>query len=398
MRISRNEPGLIVSAAAHTTLLAVTLIAFSSPAKYDDAKEAIPVEMITDQAFSQISKGEKHAKEAKPVQKADKVADVEELKPTPPIAEAKKDVPLPPPPLKRQRDPGEDEAQKPEPQKTAALPPPRPPMEETKPAPEPPKRPEPPKAQVEPKPEPKPEPKQEAKAEPEEAETVAPKPPARPKIEPKIEPKQEAKPDPKPEPKQEAKPAPPKPPEKPRLKTDEVAKLLAKSNSQDKQEKPAVKPRSGEESDEKNSKFDTNAISKLLDHDKPQATGSRGREVVRTASLGTATGASQRMAPNMMDALNSLMMEQWMRCWHYFGTSGGSRYYPQISLRFRADGSLAAEPVLRNPTSDPALTSLAAAAMNAVRECNPMRIPAQFAPYYEQWKSRTVEFRPDEMR
>ena len=379
MTVSRKEPGLIVSAAAHTTLLAATLIAFNSPAKYDDAKEAIPVEMITDQAFSQISKGEKHAKEAKPVQKADKVADVEELKPTPPIAEAKKDVPLPPPPLKRQRDPGEDEAPKPEPQKTAALPPPRPPLEETKPAPEPPKRPEPPKAQA------KPEPKHEPKPEPEEAETVAPKPPQRPKIEPKHEAKQEIKP-------------PPKPPEKPRLKTDEVARLLAKSKNDDKHAKPAVKPKSGEESEEKRSKFDTNAISKLLDHDKPQATGSRGREVVRTASLGAATGTSQRMAPNMMDALNSLMMEQWMRCWHYFGTSGGSKYYPMITLRFRPDGSLAAEPVLRNPTSDPALASLAAAAMNAVRECNPMKIPSQFSPYFDQWKNRTVEFRPDEMR
>ena len=101
MTVSRKEPGLIISAAAHTTLLAATLIAFNSPAKYEDAKEAIPVEMITDQALSQISKGEKSAKEAKPVQKADKVADVEELKPTPPIAEAKKDVPLPPPPLRR---------------------------------------------------------------------------------------------------------------------------------------------------------------------------------------------------------------------------------------------------------------------------------------------------------
>jgi len=391
LTVSRKEPGLIVSAAAHTTLLAVTLIAFGSPAKYEDAKEAIPVEMITDQAFSQISKGEKSAKEARPVQKADKVADVEELKPTPPIAEARKDVPLPPSPLRRQRDPGDDEAEKPEPQKTAALPPPRPPMEEAKPAPEPPKRPEPPKAQAKPE-------KQEAREEPEEAETVAPKPPQRPKIEPKQESKPESKPELKPEPKQEAKPAPPKPPEKPRLKTDEVAKLLAKSKTEDKQDRAAVKPKSGEESDEKRTKFDTNAISRLLDHDKPQATGSRGREVVRTASLGAATGTAQRMAPNMMDALNSLMMEQWMRCWHYFGTSGGSKYYPMISLKFRPDGGLAAEPILRNPTSDPALTSLATAAMNAVRECNPMRIPAQFAPYYEQWKSRTVEFRPDEMR
>ena len=101
MAFSRKEPGLIVSAAAHVSLLAATLIAFNSTAKFEDAKEAIPVEMITDQALSQISKGEKSAREAKPVQKADKVADVEELKPTPPIAEAKKDVPLPPPPRGR---------------------------------------------------------------------------------------------------------------------------------------------------------------------------------------------------------------------------------------------------------------------------------------------------------
>ena len=56
---------------------------------------------------------------------------------------------------------------------------------------------------------------------------------------------------------------------------------------------------------------------------KPQTTGSTGREVVRTAaSLGTATGTAARMSPNMMDALNSLMIEN-TRCWHYFGTSAG---------------------------------------------------------------------------
>ena len=375
MRVSRSEPGLIVSAAAHVSLLAVTLIAFSSPAKFDPAQENIPVEMVTDKAFSEISKGEKTAREVKPVQKADKVADVQETRPTPPIAEAKKDVPLPPPPLKRIPDPGEDdEPKKPEPQKVAALPPPRPAPEPVKTAPEPPVRPQP--AKAEPK---------EAKVEPEDAEPVAPKPPVRPKIEPKPEPKPEA----------QTPPTPPKPPEKPRLQTDEVAKLLARAKTED---KPASRPKSGEENNEPKTKFDSNAISRLLDHDKPQARGSTGPQVVRTAALGTATGASTKMSPSAMDALNSLMMEQYTKCWHYFGTGATHQYVPQVRVHFRNDGALVGEPQLLNPTSDPALTSLSAAALNAARECNPLRIPAQFAPYYEQWKSRVIAFDPQEMR
>ena len=47
--------------------------------------------------------------------------------------------------------------------------------------------------------------------------------------------------------------------------------------------------------------------------------------------------------------------------------------------------------------SDPALASLAESAMRAVRACNPLRIPAQFAPYYNQWKSRAIAFDPEEM-
>ena len=41
--------------------------------------------------------------------------------------------------------------------------------------------------------------------------------------------------------------------------------------------------------------------------------------------------------------------------------------------------------------------SLADSAMRAVRKCNPLRIPAQFAPYFDQWKNRTLRFDPEEM-
>lgn len=374
MQVSRKEPGLIVSAAAHASLLAATLVVFSSPARFQDAQEAIPVEMMSDQAFSQISKGEKTAKEVRPIQKADKVADKTEQKPTPPQNEAKKDVPLPPPSLKRLPDPGEDdEPKKPEPQKLSALPPPRPP-EETKPTPLPPERP--PIAKAEPKDEPKEEPK--------EAEALTPKPPPRPKLEPKPEAKAESKPA----------PTPPKPPERP-FNKDAIAQMLAKDKSTD---KPVARPKSGEENDQPKSKFSTNDISKFLDHDKPQTTGSTGREVVRTASLGTATGTAARMSPSMMDALNSWMIEQYTRCWHYFGAGAGQKYIPQVRVSFRPDGSLAGEPTLVNPTSDPAFESLAKAAISATRECNPLRIPQQFSSYYDQWKSRTIVFDPEMMR
>ncbi len=404
MRIKRSEPGLIVSSAAHVALLAATLVAFSNTRKFEDAQEAVPVEMITDQAFNQIAKGERAAREARPVQRAEKIAETPELKPTPPLAEARKDTPLPPPPFRRMPDPGEAEEKPPEPVRQAALPPPRP-SESEKPAPpEPPQRPQPPKpepAKAEPKPapQPRPQPEKEARAEPEDekAEPAAPpKPVARPRDVTREPVKETPKPAPKPVEKAQEKPQD-KPvaaaPEKPRLKTDEVAALLAKTKPES---KPTERPKSGEESDQK-TKFDANAISRMLDKDKPQATASAGRETVRTASLGAPNATAQKMSPNMMAALDSLMMEQYKACWRYFGAATGHKYVPAVRVRFRPDGALAGEPALINPTSDPALTSLAESAMRAVRTCNPLRIPAQFAPYYDQWKSRAIAFDPQEM-
>ena len=55
------------------------------------------------------------------------------------------------------------------------------------------------------------------------------------------------------------------------------------------------------------------------------------------------------------------------------------------------------EPVLINPPSDPAMRSLAESALRAVRRCNPLRIPAQYAPYYDQWKGRVLRFDPVDM-
>ena len=70
---------------------------------------------------------------------------------------------------------------------------------------------------------------------------------------------------------------------------------------------------------------------------------------------------------------------------------------PQLEVNYLANGALAREPKLRNPPTDPSLMPLAESALRAVKTCNPLRVPAQFQPYYNEWKDRILRFDPEEM-
>ena len=382
MKVSLSQPGNVLSAAVHLALLAATLVSFTETKPFMDAQESVPVEIVTDSQFNEIMKGEKTAKQAAPTPvKADKVAEVEEKKPTPRV-EAKTDVPAPPTPLKRIPDPGEANEPQPTPPQPATPPPP--PKVAALP-PEPPK-PEPPKPEP-PKPVRPPEPaKVEAPPPKPDAEPVEPpKPPQRPKEEPK---KAEVAP---PTP-----PPPPKPPVRP--KTEEkpldptaISKLLEKSEPQ----KPAARPKSGDENSVK-SKFDTDAVAALLSREAPAQKASTARNASQQASLGAPTASAARMSPSLMGQLDGLMQDRYKQCWTYVGLSA-ARYIPQIKVEFAVNGALTIEPVLLNPPSDPNLRSLAESALRAVRRCDPLPIPAQFAPYHNEWKSRILRFDPEEM-
>lgn len=352
MRISRSEPGYALSAAVHFGLLAAMLVAFSHQQKFEDAQEAVPVETISENQLHEIMKGVKSEKKVADKPKVDKVADKTEQKPTPPTPEAKRDVPTPPSPMKKLPDPSEAE-DKPTP--PTPTPPPRP-------VPTPPVKP----------------PPQEAKEEPEDKDAEPIKPPTKPKPpEKKVE-----------------KPEPPRPPEKPAPKApklDEVAKLLSQSK-----DTPASKPKSGQESHERPTP-NLAEISKLLSHEAPKATVSTGRQLSRVASLGAPTATGAHMSPSLSNALNGILQEQYKACWSYLGLSNGPKYVPRIRVFYRPDGSLDGQPTLTNPTSDPTSRSLADSALRAVRRCNPLKIPAQFQPYYEQWKDWLVNFDPEDM-
>ncbi len=367
----RSNRGLVVSVSAHALLLGATLVAFSRTPPYEDATESIAVEMISTAELSQVMRGEKSAKIVKPTPKADKIADQHETKPLPPLAEAKKDVPTPPPPLKRLADPGEDDKPVQEPQKVAALPPPRPVIEPPKPEPPtPPQRPQEVKAVEE-------------KPAPDDAEAVRPKPVERPKDLAKTEPKPEAK------------PLPPKPEPKPQLKIDEVAKLLEKTKP-DPTPKPAARPKSGEESNEpQKPNLDLTAISKILDHDRPQRRQATGAQLQQVAAVGAPTASATKMAPSMWDSLSTLIQDQLQRCWSQSGRSLELNYWPVVRIQLRVDGGLAGAPLLTNPAGDPDRRALGEAAIRAVRMCDPLRIPAQFASFYNEWKSMRVNMRTE---
>ena len=374
LKLSATEPGYIVSGLAHGAVLLVALVAFSDAPKMPDAQETVPIEVLSDQQFNEITKGEKTEKKVAPTPtKPDQVADIVEPKPTPVKQPAKVDIPTPPPPLKRIPDPSEDDDEEPSkptpPQRVAALPPPRP-------------QPEPPKIEP-PKPQPRPDPPKAEAIEP-------PKPPERPKP--------EAKPPPPVPPKQEAKPAPPTPP-KPKTddkaKNDQLAKLIDQKLAQD-SSKPAARPRSGAESNETR-RFEPGAIANALSREPAQQRAATGRALSQTASIGAPNANAPRMSPSMWGSLDGYMKEQYKQCWTFLGLAGGQKYVPQIKVTFSEHGGLVGAPELLNKPSDPAMSSLAESAMRAVKKCDPLRIPAQYAPFYNEWKARILRFDPEEM-
>ena len=437
MKLKLSEPGVAISLLAHGSLLALLILNIpwlaDKPAD-DNMPEAVPIETISQNAFNQIMKGEKSSKDVtkEPVTKADKVAQAEEQHTQPPNPAVRQETPPPPPP--KPAAPTPPVPTPPVPPTPAPPPPP--------PVPEPPQRPEPtpplpPEAPTPPVPTPAPKPAPAKPAPPKpaptapvpperdpDAEVIKPAPPPPPKPvpmppepprppetpkPPELPKRAEVKPPPKPLP---TPPQPPKP-QKTVEKPDAMAKLLdetaatqpdakpARPVHKPTRAKPAPAPRetaaadgTAEPTDQK--AFDPTDISRMLNAQPSGAPPSTGRQVSRTASRGATSGNAPKMSPTQSDALDGLLADQFKQCWSYLGLEHG-HYIPEIKVAYAEDGSLQSEPTLLNRPSDPAARSLAESALRAVRQCNPLHIPAQFAPFYDQWRSRILRFDPAEM-
>jgi hypothetical protein len=92
---------------------------------------------------------------------------------------------------------------------------------------------------------------------------------------------------------------------------------------------------------------------------------------------------------------DSWMAKTYLGCWKPAPQpADADPYVAQVRLAFKPDGSLMKPPKLVNPPSDPAAKPQAKSVIEAVRACNPLPVPAQYRPFYEQWKTKTIHFNP----
>jgi outer membrane biosynthesis protein TonB len=260
---------------------------------------------------------------------------------------------------------------------------------DAKPAPHPPPAPQPApptppeappdlRASQEPTPPPKPEPTPQPKPEP------APPPTPPPKPAPPQPPKASAEDAPEPPPRPKVVETPPEhakePPERP--KQEPIPKTTERDKSEP-QAKP-VRP------------YDPNAIAKLIGQSKP-STPSSPTNAAGATPQGLPHHDAPRMSVSMASALDAWLTESYLNCWTPPpAMPEGDVYVAQVKVVFNADGSLSARPVLINPPTDPAWRAHAESAMRAVKKCDPLHVPPQYAPYFDQWKVETIHFDPRE--
>jgi hypothetical protein len=169
---------------------------------------------------------------------------------------------------------------------------------------------------------------------------------------------------------------PPKAAEKPR--PDQLARLLVDPTPKE-PAKSTTKP------------YDPKAIARLISETKPSAPSTS------QANPGAPTAHAQRMSGSQERQLDDWFKEAYMACWSPPPTTPeGDVYIPEVQVTFNADGSLSGQPVLVNPPPDPAWRAHAESAVRAALRCNPMKIPAQYFPFFEQWRTKTIHFDPRE--
>src|SRR5277367_223914 len=117
--------------------------------------------------------------------------------------------------------------------------------------------------------------------------------------------------------------------------------------------------------------------------------------VVPLPRVKTVEAAAEAMSTELAAALDAWLVSAYKRCWKARTAPPDSEpYFPKIRVAFKTDGTLAAPPRLVNPPSDPAWKPQADAALRAVKACDPLHVPDKYAPYYRQWKTKTVYFDP----
>ena len=103
----------------------------------------------------------------------------------------------------------------------------------------------------------------------------------------------------------------------------------------------------------------------------------------------------ERMTSSQQAGFDAWLVKTYLSCWKPARQPADADVYvAQVRLAYNPDGSLMKPAKLVNPPSDPALKPQAKSVLAAVQSCNPLPVPAQYRPFYEQWKTKTIHFDP----
>ena len=114
----------------------------------------------------------------------------------------------------------------------------------------------------------------------------------------------------------------------------------------------------------------------------------------RASTEPTPVEAPARMTSTQQAGFDTWLIKTYLACWKPARQPADvDVYVAQMRLAYNPDGSLS-KAKLVNPPSDPALKPQANSVLAAVKNCNPLAVPAQYRPFYEQWKTKTIHFDP----
>ena len=103
----------------------------------------------------------------------------------------------------------------------------------------------------------------------------------------------------------------------------------------------------------------------------------------------------KRMTSAQQAGFDTWLIKTYLACWKPPKQPADTDVYvAHVRLAYNPDGSLSKPAKLVNPPSDPALRPQAKSVLAAVENCNPLPVPAQYRPFYEQWKTKTIHFDP----
>jgi hypothetical protein len=116
---------------------------------------------------------------------------------------------------------------------------------------------------------------------------------------------------------------------------------------------------------------------------------------VRAPTEPTPVEPPTRMTLSQQAGFDAWLIKTYLACWKPAPQPvDADAYVAQVRLTYNPDGSLSKPAKLVNPPSDPALKPQAKSVLAAVQNCNPLPVPAQYRPFYEQWKTKTIHFDP----